>query len=54
MEKRKAQKMAEQGFSANPISAFSKKFVLRKNKTTKNFLKPSGNIERLHASRDRM
>jgi hypothetical protein len=54
MEKRKAQKMNEQGFIANPISAFSKKFTLRKNKATKMFVKPSGNIERLHGSRERM
>jgi hypothetical protein len=54
MEKRKAQRMNEQGFIANPISAFSKKFTLRKNKATKMFVKPSGNIERLHANRERM
>jgi hypothetical protein len=46
--------MNEKGFIANPISAFSKKYVLRKNKATKMFVKSAGNIERLHANRERM
>lgn len=54
MERRKTQTMNEKGFVANPISAFSKKFTLRKNKATKMFIKPSGNIDRLHANRERM
>jgi hypothetical protein len=54
LEKRRMHDLTLQGFVANPISSFSKKFNLRKNKATKMFVKAGGNIERLHANRDKM